>query len=200
MLNATKTKYILIKPQSNKSTDDHHNIYINGTILTKVGNAFSEKATKFLGISIDESLTWKHHIKNVNNKISRSLFMIKQVKHILPYTCLRTLYFSLIHPYIYYGISAWGNAGSTALSRTITLKKRAIRIIQNAPYNSHTDPLFKKACILKVRDIYEYEIVLFMYKYNAIPFLGPLLACLNIIVKSSPILVAHGNQTLCTFR
>ena len=35
--------------------------------------------------------------------------------------------------------------------------------MNNAKYNSHTEPLFKTAEILKVKDLYEYQILLFMY-------------------------------------
>ena len=164
-LNATKTKYILIGSQHNQHSQEGHNIFLNGIPLSPVGRSFEEKATKFLGLHIDDSLSWKQHISHVNAKMSRSLFAIKQVKHIFPTQCLRTLYFALVHPYLTYGILAWGNAGSVALHKTFMLQKRAIRAISKAAYNSHTDPIFKRLNILKVEDLYEYEVALFMHKY-----------------------------------
>ena len=89
-------------------------------------------------------------------------FGIKQVKNILPTDCLKTLYFTLIQPHLTYGILAWGNVNSTALHKTIILQKRAIRIINKAQYNSHTEPLFKKSKILKVKDLFEYHVIQFM--------------------------------------
>lgn len=41
------------------------------------------------------------------------------------------------------------------MTRLITLQKKAIRIINKAKYNSHTDPLFKKLNLLKIEDIYK---------------------------------------------
>ena len=55
-----------------------------------------------------------------------------------------------------------GNANSAALHKTILLQKRAIRIINKAQYNSHTEPLFKKSKILKVKDMFEYQVIQFM--------------------------------------
>ena len=101
----------------------------------------------------------------VNTKISRSLFAIKQAKVFLPYASLRTLYFSLIHPYISYGILAWGNANQNVLHRTNILQKRALRIVHNKHYNSHTDPLFKQSGILKLNDLYKREVLLFMHDF-----------------------------------
>jgi len=139
---------------------------INGIPLSQIGNNFKEQSTKFLGIFIDESLSWKMHIKHINMKISRALFVIKQVKNIIPLDSLRTLYFATIHPHLSYGILAWGNASSSILNKTNILQKRAIRTISRANYNSHTEPLLKKLNFMKLKDLYEYEVALFMYKFT----------------------------------
>ena len=46
------------------------------------------------------------------------------------------------------------------------LQKRAIRVINNKRYNSHTDPLFKKTKILQIEDLFQYQAALFMYDYK----------------------------------
>ena len=48
------------------------------------------------------------------------------------------------------------------MRKTETLHKRALRTVHN---NSHTDPLFKQSGILKISDLYQLEVVLFMYDY-----------------------------------
>jgi hypothetical protein len=103
---------------------------------------------------------------NINSKISRALFIMKQVKFSLPKESLRTLYFSLIHPHLTYGILAWGYAKTNLLHKTEILQKRALRTIHNKKYNSHTDPLFKQSGILKLSDLYQQEIMLFMHDYT----------------------------------
>ena len=81
-LNPTKkTKFIIIKAPNQKCDCTGLSIKINGTPLIQIANNLEEKSTKFLGIFIDESMTWKYHINNVNKKISRALFIIKQVKN-----------------------------------------------------------------------------------------------------------------------
>ena len=77
---------------------------------------------------------------------------------------LRKLYFALVHPHLNYGILSWGNAGQL-LRKTIALQKRAIRSINKATYNSHTDPLFRSSQVLKVPDLYLYQSTLFMFDY-----------------------------------
>ena len=59
----------------------------------------------------------------------------------LPYAALRSLYFSLIHSRLQYGIEAWGNSNS--IHKLLRVQKRAIRVINNnKKYRHHTDPLF----------------------------------------------------------
>ena len=165
-LNPTKTKYIVIKPNNHICHYDNLSIMINGTKLSQIGNQFDEQSTTFLGVYIDESLSWKHHINHINKKISRALFCIKQVKNFLPTNTLKILYYCRINPYLTYGILAWGNAPKSILRRTELIHKRAIRTMTRANFNSHTEPLFKQMHILKIQDQYEYEAALFMTKFT----------------------------------
>ena len=158
-LNATKTQYMVMQPTTKNRDISSHSLTINNVILSQATSC------KFLGITIDESFSWKKQLSSVNSKISRALFAIKQVKFSLPKDSLRTLYFSLIHPHLTYGILAWGNATANLLNKTTILQKRALRTIHNKKYNSHTDPLFKQSGILKLSDLYQQEVMLFMHDY-----------------------------------
>jgi len=102
----------------------------------------------------------------MNTKISNAIFNINKAKHILPISSLKTLYYALIHPHIMYGITLWGGSNASTLSKTISLQKRAIRLISKAPYNSHTEPLFKQNNILKIKDLYEQQIAIFMHSWE----------------------------------
>ena len=73
--------------------DKDFNVTLNNTILGRV------KFTKFLGVLIDECLTWKKHIDCVSKTISRNIVMNK-LKHSIPHRILHTLYCTLILPYL----------------------------------------------------------------------------------------------------
>ena len=126
----------------------------------------NNEGQNFLGLWIDDKLSWKKHINNVNKKLTHGLFLLKQVRQFLPKVALRSLYFALIQTHLSYGILAWGNACESVMKRTVVLQKRAIRYINNTAYNSHTEPLFKRSNILKVNDLYEYSVAQFMYQYE----------------------------------
>jgi hypothetical protein len=63
-LNVLKTNYMLFGKNKGK-----HNIaiYMNNSKIDRVSE------TKFLGVMIDESLTWKSHITYIGNKIAKSI-------------------------------------------------------------------------------------------------------------------------------
>ena len=116
-LNPNKTKYIVFNPHKRHLNQEHLDIHIDNVPLKQIGTHSAEKNTEFLGLYMDENLSWKFHLNQVNSKISRALFSIKQAKHFLPIESMRTLYNALIQPHLSYGIIAWGNATATTIKR-----------------------------------------------------------------------------------
>ncbi len=84
---------------------------------------------------------------------------------------LATLYYSLVYPYLTYGIILWGSAYETYLSKLITTQKKIIRAITYAHYNSHSEPLFKPLNILKIPDLYKLYASKYMFSVinNSLP-------------------------------
>ena len=160
-LNATKTNLMLLgTTHKTKNAKTNRFICLDGCKLKRVSTA------KFLGIIIDENLTWKSHIDNVCKLCSRNLGVMNKVKHFLPKTSLYQLYCSFILPYLSYGILLWGNATKTYITKLLKIQKRAIRIISNSSYLCHTKPLFEKYKILSIFELYDKELGIFMYKYK----------------------------------
>ena len=91
---------------------------------------------------------------------------INSLKHLLPKRLLRTLYYSMVNPFLTYGLLLWGSARKKHLKQIETLQKRAIRSITLATYNEHSLPLFKQMRILKLNELYLKQINSFMCCYN----------------------------------
>ena len=170
-LNVKKTKFSLFKPQQHNTDNGNIEIKINGINISQAGNTCDEKAIRFLGLDIDETLTWKNHITKICQKITTgsAIFIINRVKRFLPHTALKTLYFAMIHNHIMYGIQAWGH--SIHSNQVYTLQKRAIRIINNKGYRHHTETLFKKDKILKYPELYKLQVSIFIHDWitNSLP-------------------------------
>ena len=119
---------------------------------------------KFLGVVLDEKLTFKPQIKQVTSKVSKIVGMLHKVKSFFPKDILRQLYFSLIYPHLIYCVLAWGKTSHSALNPLITVQKKALRIISDSEYLAHTNPLFKSLAILKLEDIYILQNLTYMFQ------------------------------------
>ena len=118
----------------------------------KICNAPIERKseTKFLGIVIDDRLSWKPHAKQLSGKLARLIGVLARVQGNLTLPAMRTLYFSLAFSYIRYGMVFWGAVSKSEFEKIYLLQKKLIRIICKADFLAHTDPLFKKTNILKL--------------------------------------------------
>ena len=155
-LNVKKTKFMIFHYRQRKIDNLIPNLKINSEPIERVAEF------NFLGLTIDEHLNWSPHIQKVSNKISRTLGIMNRLKRFLPTNVLRLIYNSLILPYFQYSILTWG----FKVGRLEKLQKRAVRIITNSSYNAHTDPLFKKLNLLKVRDLFQLNVLKLYYKFR----------------------------------
>ncbi len=133
-------------------------ICINGTLINEVVK------TKFLGIIVDNTLSWKYQIDHVCNKISKSFYLIAKARKVLDTNSLIQLYYSFVYSYIQYGTIVWGTANANILNKVIVLQKKIIRMICGLRRREHTSPLFKKHKILKLEDIYKFKICSTVFK------------------------------------
>ena len=81
----------------------------------------------FLGIMLNEALSWKNHIAMVSNKISKVIGILYRLKYVFLESVLFTLYNSLIVSYINYGLLLWG----VDCHKLETLQKKALRYMTN---------------------------------------------------------------------
>ena len=91
--NLTKTKWTLFHSQKKKRliANDIPILYIDNFEI------IMEIVTKFLGIYLDENLTWKCHIEYVCNKVSKSTGIMYKSRNILSKRLMQQLYFLFIH-------------------------------------------------------------------------------------------------------
>ena len=106
-LDIKKSNFVIFRPrqkklnhQVNLKVSDHHN---NSFISLECKNY-----VKYLGVLIDENLSWKYHIAHIASKISKTIGIIASLRHFVPLNTLHHIHVSLIQPYLLYGIVAWG--------------------------------------------------------------------------------------------
>ena len=94
-INIKKSNFILFKTKQNKQKLDLH-FSINGIEIGRVNEVL------FLGVILDEHLSWKSQIQNVAREVSKSVGIIYKSSFCLNKTSLCTLYYSLVYPYLHY--------------------------------------------------------------------------------------------------
>ena len=115
-LNLAKTNFMVFKPWQKKKSFEFQ-VFINEQPIFRVSE------TMFLGVLLDDNLTWKSHISLTANKLSKSIGIIHKSRSFLSTHSLRTLYNSLILPYLNYCNLAWAGTYKSSLQRIVTLQK-----------------------------------------------------------------------------
>ena len=145
-LHPSKTKYILFNCSETLISNTDTRVFINNNnenednpslikTIERVDNSSDTPAIKFLGVYIDQALNFRYHLKQISNKISKSLYAIRAAKSYLSHGSLKSLYFALIHSHLIYGIQVWSSAPLKYINTLVTLQKKAIRLVSAAKYN-----------------------------------------------------------------
>ena len=105
--------------------------------------------TKYLGILIDNKLSWNCHIKHVNLKISKGIGILTKLRRYLSKGVLRTLFYAFVQPHIDYGLLVWGSATPSNLKPIKKNLQKAVRKILFKNRNQPTEPLFHELKALR---------------------------------------------------
>ena len=117
---------------------------------------------KFLGIYLDDKLSWNYHINDLCKKLSKNIGVLYRLQF-LPQKILKLLYYSLVFSHLNYCNMIWGFTSKTNLNRIHKLQKRVVRIITHSNFLCHSDPLFKQLQILPIHDIILFNVATFMF-------------------------------------
>ena len=74
-----------------------------------------KNVTKYLKVLIDDKVLWKDQINHINLKIRTGIGILGRLKDLVAKSTLRTLYFSLIFPYLDYNLLNWSSTYPTNL-------------------------------------------------------------------------------------
>ena len=93
---------------------------------------------KFLGINVENHLTFVMHFGSISTKVSKGVGLIFKLNNTLPLSALKSLYYALIHSHLVYGIEIYFNTFSIYRDRLI-LQKHAISAIHSLNFIEHTN-------------------------------------------------------------
>ena len=196
-INMTKCCYMIFKPKTKQKhqesdVDDNPILMINDIPIKLVSS------TKFLGVTIDDELSWDKHVTDLKRKLYYSLSTLSSIKNLVPKELIKDLYFTLFESHISYCISVYGGANKRKIQTIHIIQKKAIRvlfgdveafkdkfktccrvrpidqqILDSKFYEKeHTKPLFKQYNILTVQNLFIYHS--FMETFKILKFRTPL--------------------------
>ena len=155
-LNISKSKFMVF------STNRRDISTITRRFSLVINNTEIERVSKFnfLGLTLDEFLSWTEHINIIQYKISRISGILNRLKHHMQTNILKLVYSALVLPHLNYALLVWGHRPG----KITKLQKRVVRIIGKSKYNAHTEPILKRLGLLKISDMYQQKMLVFYYK------------------------------------
>ena len=111
------------------------------------------ESVKCLGVKIDANISWQYHINDLSVKLNRVNALLFKMRKYVSCKILRSNYFD---SYLSHCCLVWAQNCST-IQGIVILQKKAIRIINFQPRNSHTSHLFKQSPILTLKDLFVSE-------------------------------------------
>ena len=185
-LNLTKTQYMVF---SRQHIDTERPLMIANTYIER------KTETRFLGVIIDEKLTWTKHIKTLQSKMSRYVGIMYKIKRYLPLQARLNIYHSFVQSHINYCALVWGFSAKSNIDTLFTKQKKGIRAIipgyvqykyQDGIMPDHTKSFFSRYSILTVQSVIVLNALLFMHKVKHFPRSLPV-SITNIIPENIPI-------------
>ena len=157
-INTEKTKFILFRSK-NKKVNSSINISINNNNIRQVTNI------TFLGIVIDQFLTWSNHLDLITKKNIKCAAIISRIRHFTNLNSLKLIYYALVYPYLTYGNLLWGNTYKSRFQKLVNIQKKIVRLMTFKSYFDHSEPIFNDLQILNLYKINYYLTSIFMFRY-----------------------------------
>lgn len=128
------------------------------------GSIGSVDHTKFLGLTIDNSLKFRQHIVRLNRKLSSGCFAVRTACKELGSIVARDVYFAVVESHLAYALPFWGSCSGYLFQSVFVLQKRAVRNFSNARPGTHCRPLFVGNNILTLPSLFILETACLIHK------------------------------------
>jgi hypothetical protein len=149
-LNVKKTKIMEIS-NVKKINGMEYNVKMDGEYLQKVGDSQEEKATRYLGIMLDDKLSWKYQIEKTVSKVKAATHAIRRIKT-APRKIKKLLYYALVESHLRFAVQAWGGAEQKYRGKLEAAQNSAVRAVSGLR-RGHSEPSYAKLQLLKFKDL-----------------------------------------------
>ena len=132
----------------------------------KIGQSIINRVhvVKYLGVHLDDKLTWTAHTKYVTDRLIKIASTIKIIKHFIPERCKKQIYYAHVYSRIMYGIEAYGYTASNNINQVQVMQNRILKSLYNRDWYTNSNILHKDLQLLQVKDIFHQSILKLVYK------------------------------------
>ena len=158
-LNAGKTEIIIFRSRYKR---------IDCKLVFKMsGQKLSiKKKVKYLGIILDEHLTWSEQMIVLLSKLSRATGILAKIRHFVNFKTRLSIYYCLFESHLNYCIQCFGYLTLTNLSKLQVLQNKAMRMIFFKGPRESARPLYLQAKILPVDKLLILKNCLFAFDHQ----------------------------------
>lgn len=144
-LNISKTCYMLFTRNVVSIT---RSVQIRNAPLVRV------KSCKFLGLIIDEGLSFLEHTRKVSGRVLCAVGAMYKLSSYVSKVTLKQIYFSLLYSHLTYAITVWGFTFDSYLKRIISGQRRAVSLLKTN--SESTESTFKQLFLFNFNSVLKY--------------------------------------------
>ena len=148
-LNYNKSSYMIMG--NRLSARNSFNLLINSNIIPR------SNTVKYLGVILDNKLTWQPHIDNISKKLSKCCSMFFKLRYYVPLSTLKVLYYGMFNSVLQYSLINWGRASLCHVQKIKILQNRFLRASLFQKRRCPPNVMYSKFGMLKVHDMLEME-------------------------------------------
>ncbi|CAG7724801.1 unnamed protein product, partial [Allacma fusca] len=99
---------------------------------------------RYLGVWVDQCLTWREHCLVLRAKLSKIVYLIRYLSGLVSGVHLRRFYVAVFEGTLRFGIAVWGGGAATCWIRPLLmLQKRAARLVAGERWDAPSQPVFR---------------------------------------------------------
>ena len=159
-LNIDKTNFMIFTSDRKRSQLNIPNtLQVDNFIINRISH------TKYLGLIIDEKLSWKEHVNQLCIKLNSLFPIFYNIRNFISINHAQTIYYAMVASRIKYGLIIYGSADKGVMQPIQTLQNKLVKVLLNRNYRFPTNTLHNDMEILKVNDIYNIEVLSFVHNF-----------------------------------
>ena len=158
-LNVKKTSYVIFRSKRCKNINLPESISCGDIKINRESNV------KYLGLILNEHLSWDEHTNEICNKLKRFFPLFYNIRSYLDKENIINVFYTMIYSRLKYGSIVSGQTTKENIDQIQTLQNKLLKVLYKKNYRFSTNKLHNELSILKVEDMIKQETLSFVYQF-----------------------------------